>query len=43
MNTNEQALRREAIRRRLSGEQRRDICQDLGRSTRWFYKWWSEF
>jgi hypothetical protein len=25
MNTNEQALRREAIRRRLSGEQRRDI------------------
>jgi hypothetical protein len=43
MNTNEQALRREAIRRRLSGEQRRDICQDLGRSTRWFDKWWSEF
>jgi hypothetical protein len=43
MNTSEQALRREAIRRRLSGEQRRDICQDLGRSTRWFDKWWSEF
>jgi hypothetical protein len=43
MNTNEQALRREAIRRRLSGEPRRDICQDLERSTRWFDKWWSEF
>jgi hypothetical protein len=43
MNTSEQALRREAIRRRLSGEPRRDICQDLERSTRWFDKWWSEF
>lgn len=43
MSTTEQDLRREAIRRRLQGERRRDICHDLGRSTRWFNKWWSEF
>lgn len=41
MSTTEQELRREAIRRRLSGERRRDICHDLGRSPRWFNKWWS--
>lgn len=43
MSTSEQELRREAIRRRLNGERRRDICQDLERSTRWFDKWWAEF
>jgi hypothetical protein len=43
MSTNEQALRCEAIRRRLNGERRKDICQDLERSTRWFDKWWAEF
>lgn len=43
MSTTEQDLRREAIRRRLSGERRNDICCDLGRSTRWFDKWWEEF
>lgn len=43
MSPNEQELRREAIRRRLNGERRKDICQDLERSTRWFNKWWSEF
>ena len=41
--TNEQDLRREAIRRRLCGEKRRAICHDLDRSTRWFDKWWAEY
>jgi hypothetical protein len=41
--TTEQALRREAIRRRLQGETRRVICQALGRSRRWFNKWWAEY
>jgi hypothetical protein len=36
----EQALRREAIRRHLQGEARHQICADLGRSPRWFDKWW---
>ena len=36
----EQILRREAIRRCLQGEPRNKICDDLGRSTRWFDKWW---
>lgn len=39
----EQILRREAIRRRLGGEKRRDICDDLDRSPRWFDKWWAEY
>lgn len=34
----EQALRREAIRRRLQGERRIEICRDLGRSLPWFDK-----
>lgn len=41
--TTEQALRREAIRRRLAGERRCDICRDLGRTTRWLDKWWAEY
>src|SRR5262245_54890758 len=41
MNTNEQALRREAIRRRLQGERRIDICRDFSRATSWFDKWWA--
>jgi len=41
--TDEQALRREAIRRRLGGERREDICQALGRSLRWLDKWWAEY
>ncbi len=41
--TTEQALRREAIRRRLAGEGRVDICRDLGRTTRWLDKWWAEY
>jgi len=36
----EQAWRREAIRRHMQGEARNRICDDLGRSTRWFDKWW---
>jgi len=39
----EQALRREAIRRRLQGERRCEICWDLGRATSWFDKWWAEY
>jgi hypothetical protein len=39
--TSEQALRQEAIRRRLQGERRCDICRDLGRSLPWFDKWWA--
>jgi len=41
--TIEQALRREAIRRRVKGERRCDICRDLERSPRWFDKWWAEY
>jgi hypothetical protein len=41
--TSEQALRREAIRRRLTGESRRAICRALGRATSWFDKWWAEY
>jgi len=39
----EQAVRQEAIRRRLQGERRCDICRDLGRSLPWFDKWWAEY
>ncbi len=39
----DQDLRREAIRRRLGGEQRKEICDDLDRSTSWFDKWWAEY
>jgi len=42
-NTSEQSLRCEAIRRRLQGERRCDICWDLSRSTRWLDKWWAEY
>jgi transposase-like protein len=39
--TPEQALRREAIRRRLQGERPSDICRDLYRSDTWLAKWWT--
>jgi transposase-like protein len=39
----EQDLRREAIRRRLAGEPRCDICRDLKHSPRWFSKWWAAY
>jgi transposase-like protein len=41
--TSEQLLRLEAIRRRLQGERRLDICSDLNRSESWFDKWWKEY
>ncbi len=41
--TSEQAVRREAICRRLLGEERCDICRDLDRATSWFDKWWAEY
>ena len=43
MHTSDQDLRREAIRRRLSGERRKEICNDLDRSTSWFDKWWAVY
>jgi putative transposase len=43
MNTTEQDLRREAIRRRVQGERPRDICRDLNRSRSWFDKWWADY
>jgi hypothetical protein len=39
----EQSVRQEAIRRRLQGERRCDICRALERSPRWFDKWWAEY
>src|SRR5437773_4970770 len=39
--TAEQALRQEAIRRRLQGERPCDICRDLQRSRSWFDKCWA--
>ena len=41
--TTEQTLRREAIRRLLSGEKPRAIYEDLDRSPRWLDKWWAEY
>lgn len=43
MDTSEQELRREAMRRRVQGERRYDLCRDLGHSPRWFRKWWAEY
>ncbi len=42
-NTNEPAMRAEAIRRRLQGERRADICRSLHRSLGWFSKWWRAY
>lgn len=42
-NPSEQEWRREAIRRRLGGEHRKDICDALAHSTSWFDKWWAEY
>src|SRR3989304_1322930 len=39
----EQELRRVAVYRHLQGERPCDICRDLDRSPRWFYKWWQEY
>jgi len=39
----EEALRNEAIDRRLAGERRCDICRALGRSSSWFDKWWHSY
>jgi len=43
MHISDQDLRREAIRRRLRGERRKEICNDLDRSTGWFDKWWAVY
>src|SRR5919199_1160 len=39
----EQALRREAVRRRVMGHRVCDICRDLRHSPRRLHKWWSRF
>lgn len=39
----EQALRREAVRRRAMGHRICDICRDLQHSPRWLNKWWCHF
>jgi putative transposase len=41
--SNEQWLRRVAIRRRLQGERPTDICRALGRSLQWLNKWWQRY
>ena len=41
--SSEQALRREAVRRRLLGHRVCDICRDLEHSPRWLNKWWRQF
>jgi len=43
MDRSEQDLRREAIRRRLAGDSRAQICTDLERATSWFDKWWAAY
>jgi hypothetical protein len=42
-NRSEQALRSEAIRRRLAGQNRNQICTALERATSWFDKWWAAY
>lgn len=39
----EEKLRQEAVRRYLVGEQVADICRDLSRSRKWFYKWFQRY
>jgi putative transposase len=41
--TSEQALRCEAVRRRVLGHRVCDICHDLQRTPQWLNKWWREF
>jgi hypothetical protein len=41
--TTEQALRCEAVRRRLQGDRVCNISRDLNRSPRWVNKWWREY
>src|SRR6266540_1705219 len=41
--TTEQALRCEAVRRRLQGHRVCDISQDLSRTPRWVNNWWREY
>ena len=41
--TTEQSLRQEAIRRRLEGAHRCDICAALGKSLSWFSRWWRRY
>lgn len=41
--TTEQALRQEAIRRRLQNEKPGEICRALNRSPRWLHKWWATY
>ena len=42
MSAEEQAVRQEAIRRRLHGERPGDICRDLNRSPQWLAKMFND-
>jgi transposase-like protein len=37
------SLRQQAIRRRLAGQTVSSICQRIGRSRTWFYRWWHRY
>ena len=39
----EEKLRQEAIRGHLAGEKVADICHDVDRSRKWFYKWFQRY
>jgi len=41
--TLEEKLRIKAIVRYLDGVNPKPICEDLGRSKKWFYKWLNRF
>jgi len=40
---NQEAIRKQAIQRRLAGESVAGICEDLDRSRKWFYKWYKRY
>ena len=43
MSHNEEIIRQEAIKRRISGETVTTICSSLQRSRRWFYYWYKRY
>jgi putative transposase len=43
MHTKEEFERKSAVKRYLSGESPRDICQSFGRPRKWLYKWVARF
>ncbi len=41
--SNQEEVRKEAIQRRLAGETVSSICDALGHSRKWFYKWYKRY